>query len=83
MWRERPFKIYGDSGKALSAKGTALLGRLGGMPQAAEATAAAQGAPRTAEPRMIEFEGRDDPAAGTDEKKNVPNPRRPGDKDLS
>ncbi len=63
-------KIYGDSGKALSAKGTALLGRLGGMPQAAEATAAAQGAPRTAEPRMIEFEGRDDPAAGTDEKKN-------------
>jgi hypothetical protein len=65
-------KIYGESSEALSARGTALLGRLGGMPQAAEAAVGAQAPGRTAEPRMIEFEGQGDSAAVADEKKDGP-----------
>ncbi len=54
-------KIYGEGGEALSAKGDALLKQLGGTPQA---DAAAESSPRTAEPRMIEFEDQGGPAAG-------------------
>jgi len=56
-------KIYGESGEALSTKGAALLGRLGGTPQAQEAMAAAPDAPRTAELKMIEFEEQQEPPA--------------------
>jgi|GEM_PF-1089999 len=62
-------KIYGESSEALSTKGAALLGQLGGPSQTQEATAAAQDAPRTAELKMIEFEDQDEPPAG--EKKGV------------
>jgi hypothetical protein len=62
-------KIYGESSEALSTKGAALLGQLGGPSQAQEATAAAQDAPRTAEPRMIEFEDQEGPPA--DEEKGA------------
>lgn len=57
-------KIYGESGEALSTKGAALLGQLGGTPQAQESAAAAQDAPRTAELKMIEFEDQEEPPAG-------------------
>ncbi|WP_128699193.1 hypothetical protein [Candidatus Velamenicoccus archaeovorus] len=54
-------KAYGEDGEAFSAKGDTLLKQLGGTPQA---DASAESSPRTAEPRMIEFEDRDGPAAG-------------------
>lgn len=52
-------KMYGEGAGVLSSKGAGFLSRIGGVPGAQEATAAAENGTRTAQPRLIEFEEQD------------------------